>query len=54
MVGAAAFGDYGELSSATFALDSMLAWAYLVVMGSLVGSWRLGWLLSVSPLSLLS
>jgi drug/metabolite transporter (DMT)-like permease len=37
MAGAAAFGEYGELSSASFALDSVLAWAYLVVMGSLVG-----------------
>ena len=52
MVGAAAFGEYGELSSATFALDSMLAWAYLVVMGSLVGFSAYAWLLRVAPISL--
>ena len=52
MVGAAAFGAYGELSSATFALDSMLAWAYLVVMGSLVGFTAYAWLLRVAPISL--
>jgi drug/metabolite transporter (DMT)-like permease len=52
MVGAAAFGEYGEVSSATFALDSMLAWAYLVVMGSLVGFSAYAWLLRVAPISL--
>jgi len=52
MVGAAAFGEYGELSSATFALDSMLAWAYLVVMGSLVAFSAYAWLLRVAPISL--
>ena len=52
MLGAAAFGEYGELSSATFALDSMLAWAYLVVMGSLVGFSAYAWLLRVAPISL--
>ena len=52
MIGAAAFGEYGELSSATFALDSMLAWVYLVVMGSLVGFSAYAWLLRVAPISL--
>jgi drug/metabolite transporter (DMT)-like permease len=52
MLGAAAFGEYGELGSATFALDSMLAWAYLVVMGSLVGFSAYAWLLRVAPISL--
>jgi drug/metabolite transporter (DMT)-like permease len=52
MLGAAAFGEYGELSSATFALDSLLAWAYLVVMGSLVGFSAYAWLLRVAPISL--
>jgi drug/metabolite transporter (DMT)-like permease len=52
MLGAAAFGEYGELSSATFALDSVLAWAYLVVMGSLVGFSAYAWLLRVAPISL--
>jgi drug/metabolite transporter (DMT)-like permease len=52
MLGALAFGEYGELSSSTFALDSMLAWAYLVVMGSLVGFSAYAWLLRVAPISL--
>ncbi len=45
-------GEFGELSSATFALDSVLAWAYLVVMGSLVGFTAYAWLLRVAPISL--
>jgi drug/metabolite transporter (DMT)-like permease len=52
MVGALALGEYGQLSSATFALDSMLAWAYLVVMGSVVGFSAYAWLLRVAPISL--
>jgi drug/metabolite transporter (DMT)-like permease len=52
MAGAAAFGEYGELSSASFALDSVLAWAYLVVMGSLVGFTAYAWLLRAAPISL--
>ena len=45
-------GEFGELSSATFALDSVLAWVYLVVMGSLVGFTAYAWLLRVAPISL--
>ena len=52
MVGALAFGEYGRLGSGTFALDSVLAWAYLVVMGSLVGFSAYAWLLQVAPISL--
>ncbi|HJR94866.1 MAG TPA: EamA family transporter [Gaiellaceae bacterium] len=52
MVGAAAFGEYGDVGSSTFALDSMLAWIYLVVMGSLVGFTAYAWLLGVAPISL--
>jgi drug/metabolite transporter (DMT)-like permease len=52
LVAAAAFGEYGELGSGTFALDSVLAWAYLVVMGSLVGFTAYAWLLRVAPISL--
>jgi drug/metabolite transporter (DMT)-like permease len=52
MLGAVVFGEYGELSTATFALDSVLAWAYLVVMGSLVGFSAYAWLLRVAPISL--
>jgi drug/metabolite transporter (DMT)-like permease len=52
MLGAAAFGEYGELGSGTFAARSVLAWAYLVVMGSLVGFTAYAWLLRVAPISL--
>jgi drug/metabolite transporter (DMT)-like permease len=52
MIGAAAFGEYGDLGSGTFALDSVLAWVYLVVMGSLVGFTAYAWLLGVAPISL--
>ena len=52
MLGAVPFGEYGRLSSDTFALDSVLAWAYLVVMGSLVGFSAYAWLLRVAPISL--
>lgn len=52
MLGAAAFGEYGDLGSGTFALDSVLAWVYLVVMGSLVGFTAYAWLLRVAPISL--
>jgi drug/metabolite transporter (DMT)-like permease len=52
MVGAAPFGEYGDLGASTFALDSVLAWVYLVVMGSLVGFTAYAWLLGVAPISL--
>ena len=53
LTGAAlATGEWGELDSAAFALDSVLAWAYLVVMGSLVGFTAYAWLLRVAPISL--
>ena len=52
MVGALAFGEYADLGSGTFVLDSVLAWAYLVVMGSLVGFSAYAWLLKVAPISL--
>ena len=42
----------GELSGTTFALDSVLAWVYLVVMGSLIGFTAYAWLLRVAPISL--
>ena len=51
-IGALAFGEVGDVSSATFTLDSVLAWAYLVVMGSLVGFTAYAWLLRVAPISL--
>ena len=49
MVGALAFGEYGEIGSGTFALDSLLAWVYLVVMGSVVGFSAYAWLLRHRP-----
>ena len=52
MVGACAFGEYGGARLGHFALDSVLAWAYLVVMGSLVGFTAYAWLLAVAPISL--
>jgi drug/metabolite transporter (DMT)-like permease len=52
MLGAAVAGEYGDVGSGTFALDSLLAWAYLVVMGSLVGFSAYAWLLRVAPISL--
>ena len=52
LIGATAFGEYGDLGSGTFALDSVLAWVYLVVLGSLVGFTAYAWLLRVAPISL--
>jgi drug/metabolite transporter (DMT)-like permease len=52
MLGALAFGEYAELGAGTFALDSVLAWVYLVIFGSLVGFSAYAWLLRVAPISL--
>src|SRR5262249_10775250 len=52
LLGALAFGEWGQVDSSTFAFDSVLAWAYLVVMGSLVGFSAYAWLLRVAPISL--
>jgi drug/metabolite transporter (DMT)-like permease len=53
LTGAAlAVGEWGELDAAAFAADSIIAWAYLVVMGSLVGFTAYAWLLRVAPISL--
>ena len=49
---ALAVGEGGELTREAFALDSVAAWAYLVVMGSLVGFTAYAWLLRVAPISL--
>jgi drug/metabolite transporter (DMT)-like permease len=51
-VGAVVFGEYGELGSGTFAADSVLAWLYLVVVGSLIGFSAYAWLLRAAPISL--
>src|SRR5262245_47514213 len=37
MLGSLAFGEWRDVGSGTFALNSVLAWVYLVVIGSLVG-----------------
>jgi drug/metabolite transporter (DMT)-like permease len=50
--GALAVGEWGELTGEAFALDSVAAWIYLVVMGSLVGFTAYAWLLRVAPISL--
>jgi drug/metabolite transporter (DMT)-like permease len=52
LLGATAFGEWGQLDSASFAADSIAAWAYLVVAGSLVGFTAYAWLLRVAPISL--
>jgi drug/metabolite transporter (DMT)-like permease len=50
--GALAFGEFGELDSGAFAADSIAAWVYLVVIGSLVGFTAYAWLLRAAPISL--
>jgi drug/metabolite transporter (DMT)-like permease len=50
--GALAVGEWRDLDSATFAGDSIAAWAYLAVFGSLVGFTAYAWLLRVAPISL--
>jgi drug/metabolite transporter (DMT)-like permease len=52
LVGALAVGEWRDLGSEAFALDSVAAWGYLVVMGSLVGFTAYAWLLRVAPISL--
>jgi drug/metabolite transporter (DMT)-like permease len=52
IAGALAFGEWRELDAAAFAADSVAAWAYLVVAGSLVGFTAYAWLLRVAPISL--
>jgi drug/metabolite transporter (DMT)-like permease len=51
-LGATAFGEWDDLGAEAFALDSVAAWAYLVVFGSLVGFTCYAWLLRVAPISL--
>ncbi len=52
MLGALALGEAGQLDGAAFARDSVLAWIYLVIFGSLVGFTAYAWLLKVAPISL--
>ena len=51
-LGALALGEGSQLDGAAFARDSVLAWIYLVVFGSLVGFTAYAWLLRVAPISL--
>ncbi|GIU93976.1 MAG: drug/metabolite exporter YedA [Gaiellaceae bacterium] len=51
-VGALAAGELGTLAPAAFSARSLAAWAYLVVVGSLVGFTAYAWLLRVAPISL--
>ncbi len=51
-LGALAVGEGGQLDGAAFTRDSVLAWIYLVVFGSLVGFTAYAWLLRVAPISL--
>jgi drug/metabolite transporter (DMT)-like permease len=46
------FGEWSDVGSSTFSRDSVLAWLYLVVIGSIVGFSAYAWLLRVAPISL--
>jgi len=52
LVAALVTGEWAEVHRTTFALDSLLAWSYLVVFGSLVGFTAYAWLLRSAPISL--
>jgi drug/metabolite transporter (DMT)-like permease len=47
-----AVGEPYDLARDAFALDSVAAWAYLAVIGSLLGFTAYTWLLRVAPISL--
>ncbi len=51
-LGALAVGEWGQVGASTFATDAVLAWVYLVIVGSLVGFTAYAWLLRVAPISL--
>ena len=51
-LGALALGEGSQLDGAAFARDSVIAWIYLVVFGSLIGFTAYAWLLRVAPISL--
>jgi drug/metabolite transporter (DMT)-like permease len=52
LVGALAFGELSSLDPSAFSASSLLAWAYLVIFGSLIGFTAYAWLLRVAPISL--
>ena len=47
-----AFGEWRDLGGGALAADSLAAWGYLVVAGSVVGFTAYAWLLRVAPISL--
>jgi drug/metabolite transporter (DMT)-like permease len=49
---ALALGEWRDLGGGALAADSLAAWLYLVVAGSLVGFTAYAWLLRVAPISL--
>lgn len=52
VLGSGALGEWSRLGSDALAPRSLLAWAYLVVVGSLVGFTAYAWLLRAAPISL--
>ena len=50
LVGAAT-GEVGALDAAAFSLESLAAWLYLLVFGSLIGFTAYAWLLRNAPIS---
>jgi drug/metabolite transporter (DMT)-like permease len=52
VLGALAVGEGSSVGGDTFALKSVAAWAYLVLVGSLVGFSAYAWLLRAAPISL--
>jgi drug/metabolite transporter (DMT)-like permease len=52
VLGSLVLGEWSDLTGEAFALDSVAAWGYLVVAGSLVGFTAYAWLLRVAPISL--
>jgi drug/metabolite transporter (DMT)-like permease len=51
-VGALALGEWSDLGASAFAADSIAAWVYLVIVGSIIGFTAYAWLLRVAPISL--
>ena len=51
-LGALALGEGSQLDEAAFSRDSVLAWVYLVIFGSVIGFTAYAWLLKVAPISL--
>ena len=52
VLGALAVGEWRDLGASTFAAESVAAWIYLVIVGSIIGFTAYAWLLRVAPISL--